>query len=824
VLDLNKDKKFILWFDEIKIDDVPYVGGKNASLGEMYSNLTKKGVRIPNGFAITSYAYRYLLEKQGIKEQIRSLLKDLDVNNLDQLAEKGEKVRRLIRHTNFPKELEEEIISSYYKLSKKEKIKDIDVAVRSSATLEDLDAASFAGQQESYLNIRGPEDLIQACKKCFASLFTNRAISYREEKGFDHFTVALSISVQRMVRSDLASSGIMFSIDTDTGFDKVVLINSVYGLGENAVQGAVNPDEFLVFKPTLKKGYRSIISKTLGDKHKKLIYDFEGNSSVKNVAVDLNHRHKFSITDDQILTLAKWACIIEDHYSKKAGHYKPMDMEWALDGKTNKLFIVQARPETVQSQKNKNIVISYNLKEKAPSAIVEGVSVGQQIVSGKVNVIKDVKDINKFKEGSILVTEMTDPDWEPIMKKAKAIITNRGGRNCHAAIISRELEVPCIVGTIDSTLVLKNNQQITVDCSSGDKGYIYDGEIDYEKREQKIDKIPKTKTKIMMNIANPEQAYELSFLPNDGVGLAREEFIINSWIKIHPLALINYSKLKDHKLKWLIDDLTIGYKNKKKYFVDTLSYGIARIASAFYPKKVILRFSDFKSDEYANLIGGEYFEPKESNPMIGWRGASRYYMGNYKEGFKLEIEAVKKVREEFGLNNLEVMIPFCRTIDEAKSVMKIIKDSNITLKGKNKLKINCMCEIPSNVLLADEFLDIFDGYSIGTNDLTQLILGLDRNSEVVASIYDERNLAVKKMISNVIKIANKKKKYIGICGQAPSDYPEFARFLVENKIKSISLNADTIIKTRLDISKLEKKIYASRKPKRSTKKKTTKKN
>jgi pyruvate, water dikinase len=814
---IDVNKKFILWFDEIGIEDVPLVGGKNASLGEMYSNLTKQKVNVPNGFAITSYAYRYLLNKAGIKDDIKNILKDLDVNNLEQLAQKGGEVRRLIRSANFPKELEEEIIKAYYKLSKKEKIRNLDVAVRSSATAEDLVSASFAGQQETYLNIRGPEELIDACKKCFASLFTNRAISYREEKKFNQFNIALSIAVQRMVRSDLASSGIMFSIDTETGFNNVVLINSVYGLGENAVQGAVNPDEFLVFKPTLKKGFKSIISKKIGEKSMKMIYDTQGNKQTKNIVVDLNRRHKFSLTDDQIIKLAKWACIIEDHYSKKAGFYKPMDMEWALDGLTNKLFIVQARPETVQSQKDKNKIINYKILEKQPISLVSGASVGQKISSGIVNIVEDVKDINKFKEGQILVTEMTDPDWEPIMKKSKAIITNRGGRVCHAAIISRELGIPCIVGCRNATKILKNGQKITVDCSSGDKGYIYNGEIKYTVEEQSLNKIPKTKTKIMLNVGNPERAFELSFLPNDGVGLAREEFIINSWIKIHPLALIDFNKLKDHKLKWEISDLTVGYKDKKQYFIDTLSYGIARIASAFYPKKVILRFSDFKSDEYANLIGGKYYEPQESNPMIGWRGASRYYMGNYKKGFALECQAIKKVRDEFGLTNLEVMIPFCRTIEEGKSVIAEMNKNGL-VKGKNNLKVNCMCEIPSNVLLADEFLDIFDGFSIGSNDLTQLILGLDRNSEVVASIYDERNAAVKKMISNVIKVANKKKKYIGICGQAPSDYPEFARFLVEDGIHSISLNADTIIKTIIDISKLEKKLNLKCKISKKTKK------
>ncbi len=795
----KRSEKFILWFNEISIEDVPLVGGKNASLGEMYQNLSKKKVRVPNGFAITAYAYRYILEKVKAREKIQKILKNLNINNLEQLAQKGSEVRRLIRHVPFPKELEDEIITAYYKLSKQSKVKEVDVAVRSSATAEDAPDASFAGQQETYLNIKGPEDLLDACKKCFASLFTNRAISYREHNKYDHFDAALSICVQRMVRSDLASSGVMFSLDTETGFKDVVLINGSYGLGENVVQGAVNPDEFIVFKPTLKK-YKPIISKRLGSKTMKMIYNTQGNNPVKNVAVDLTHRKQFCISDDQILTLARWAVIIEEYYTKKANKYRPMDMEWALDGITNEMFIVQARPETVQSQRKRNTYVTYKLLEKK-QPIFQGIAVGQHIVSGNVCVIKDSKEINSFKEGTILVTEITDPDWEPIMKKAKAIITNKGGKTSHAAIVARELGIPCIVGTSVATKVLKNKQKITIDCSSGDSGFVYEGEVKFSKITQNLKKVPRTKTKVMLNIGNPENAFDLSFLPNDGVGLAREEFIINSWIKIHPLALINFDKIEDNNLKWQIEDLTSGYKDKKKYFVDILSYGIARIAAAFYPKKVILRLSDFKSDEYANLIGGKEYEPIESNPMIGWRGASRYYQGNYREGFRLECQAINKVVNEFGLSNLEIMVPFCRTIDEAKKVINELKKNKVDRKN---IKINCMCEIPSNVILAEKFLDIFDGYSIGSNDLTQLTLGLDRNSELLADIYDERNEAVKALVSQVIKIAKNKKKYIGICGQAPSDYPTFAKFLVNEGIQSISLNPDTIIQTTLAISKIEK--------------------
>ncbi len=797
-----KNKKLILWFNEISIEDVPLVGGKNASLGEMYRNLTKKGVKIPNGFAVTAHAYRYVLKKENVKEKIRTIFKDLNVNNIENLSKKGNEVRRMIRHLPLPKDLEEEIIKAYYQLSKQAKVKEMDVAVRSSATAEDAPDASFAGQQETYLNIKGPEDLLDACKKCFASLFTNRAISYRERNKYDHFDAALSICVQRMVRSDLASSGVLFSIDTETGFKDVVLINGAYGLGENVVQGAVNPDEFVVFKPTLKKNYKPIISKRLGSKTMKMIYNTEGNIPVKNVAVDLTHRKQFCIDDNKILKLAKWAVIIEEYYTKKAKTYRPMDIEWAVDGNTNELFVVQARPETVQSQRKRNKYVTYKLLEKK-EPILQGIAIGQQIVSGEVCIIKDSKEINSFKEGAILVTEITDPDWEPIMKKAKAIITNRGGKTCHSAIVAREIGIPCIVGTSTATKTLKDKQTITLDCSSGDSGFIYDGEIKFEKQEQDIKKMPKTKTKIMMNVGNPENAFDLSTLPNQGVGLAREEFIINSWIKIHPLALINYNNIKDKQVKWEIEDLTIGYKDKKQYFVDLLSYGIARIAAAFYPKKVILRLSDFKTDEYANLIGGKEYEPQESNPMIGWRGASRYYQGNYRKGFKLECLAIKKVIDVFGLTNLEIMVPFCRTIEEAKKVVQEIKNNGL---DRRKLKINCMCEVPSNIVLAEQFLDIFDGYSIGSNDLTQLTLGLDRNSELLAHIYDERNEAVKKQIKQVIKIARNKKKYIGICGQAPSDYPEFAEFLVREKIESISLNPDTIIQTTIAIAKVEKKL------------------
>jgi len=1194
-----KANKFILNFEELAIEDVPLVGGKNASLGEMYRELTKKGVNVPDGFAITAYAYRYLLEQTDAKQKIKEILRDLDVNNLRNLQKKGAEVRKLIKSLKFPEELEKHIAEAYKKLEKKYK-KNIDVAVRSSATAEDLPDASFAGQQETYLNIDGEEDLLEACKKCFASLFTNRAISYREAKGFDHFDIALSIGVQKMVRSDLSSSGVMFSIDTESGFQDAVFITGAYGLGENVVQGAVNPDEWYVHKPTLEKGKKPILMRKVGTKKIKMIYTKDQKDPTKNVPVPKDDQKKLVLKDEEVLKLAKAAVIIEKHYSKKKGHYQPMDMEWAKDGRTGEIFIVQARPETVHSNKDKNKIKEYRLKEKS-KILVKGKSVGELIGQGKVHIIKDVENIHDFKKGEVLVTDMTDPDWEPIMKIASAIVTNRGGRtcfegntkiltnkgfmtlkeiydndyrnlltlsfnketkkiewkpiigsmkkqaprirvsvsqsgriddnqliltpdhkmvnvregkitdtkikdiienkemlsiaekipelvisskkeqelsyllggimtdgsiyktkthgevqfiqketpekkafieqmnkcmtsvynksfvpfakktstgmirgkpatgtatafrlyskeiaydmheqeqnitetllkgnkeicynflagvidgdssfhnnslqiyisdnslleaaviaclkigivpqvtknrniynlqivekidellkytkrvkgetreriissrffsarqilddsvkgqfklrkdknlyssekelrklgnekinslldgdfrmhrakltgccdyddvynitvednhtyvvftekltpvivnNCHAAIISRELGIPCIVGTNNGTELLKKGQEVTIDCTQGSEGVIYKGLLEYKVNEIELKKIPKTKTKIMMNIGNPEQAFEKSFLPNSGVGLAREEFVINSYIKVHPLALLHFNKLKDKKVKKEIEEITFNYKKKSDFFVDKLAEGVGTIAAAFYPKPVIVRLSDFKTNEYANLIGGEEFEPEEDNPMIGWRGASRYYSKNYKEAFGLECKAIKKVREDMGLDNVEIMIPFPRSTEEAKKVINVMKSYDLK-QNKNGLKVIGMCEIPSNVILAEEFLDIFDGFSIGTNDLTQLILGVDRDSELVSHVYDERNPAVKKLVEQVIKTANKKKKYIGICGQAPSDYPEFARFVVEAGIQTMSLNPDTIVKTTVDIAELEKKI------------------
>jgi pyruvate, water dikinase len=804
----SKSGKFILWFDELGIEDVPLVGGKNASLGEMYRNLTSKSVRIPNGFAITGYAYNYLLDHAGIRKKIREILSDLNTSNMKNLSDRGRMVRDTILGAHFPKELEDEIVAAYAKLSKQYG-PNTDVAVRSSATAEDLPDASFAGQQETYLNIRGHHGLIEACKKCFASLFTNRAISYRVDKKFDHFKVALSIGVQKMVRSDKACSGVMFSIDTETGFKESVLINGSYGLGENIVLGAVNPDQFYVFKPTLRTGFKPIISKKLGSKKIKMIYSEHGNHTTENVDVPYDKRFKFVLSDEEVLQLAKWACIIEDHYSAKAGHFKPMDMEWAKDGITNQLFIVQARPETVQSQKDMNVLEEYILKEKGP-ILVTGLSVGQRIANGKAHVIKNVADIGNFKQGEILVTDKTDPDWEPIMKIASAIVTNRGGRTCHAAIITRELGIPCIVGTETGTEAVKTGQDITVCCSEGEQGKVYKGKLKFTINRINLKKLKKPKTKIMMNVGNPDQAFEFSFIPNDGVGLAREEFIITSYIKVHPLALMHYDKLQDKEAKHVIDELTFAYKSKNDFFVEKLAQGVAMIAAAFYPKDVIVRMSDFKSNEYANLIGGKQFEPKEENPMIGWRGASRYYAGNYREAFSLECKAMRKAREEMGLTNIKLMIPFCRTVAEGKACVAEMNKYGL-VQGKEALEIYVMCEIPANVVLADEFAKVFDGFSIGSNDLTQLTLGLDRDSELVARLYDERNAAVKRMIWEAIHKCKRNHTKIGICGQGPSDHSDFAQFLVQCGIDSISLNPDTVLKTRIAIVEMEQKLRRKKK-------------
>ncbi len=797
----TRDKQFILWFDELGISDIPLVGGKNASLGEMYRELTPKGVRIPNGFAITSTAYQHFIETAGIAPAIKAALTGLDAKNIKQLTECGRKIRELITHADFPSDLNEAITDAYHGLCK-EYNANTDVAVRSSATAEDLPDASFAGQQETYLNIRGVNDLLEACKKCFASLFTNRAIAYRVEKKFDHFKVYLSIGVQKMVRSDLACSGVMFTLDTETGFPDVCFVTSSYGLGENIVQGAVNPDEFFVHKPTLHAGFKPILKKVLGEKSIKMIYTEEGTKTTKNVNVSDHDRQKYSLTDAEVLELAHWGCIIEDHYTRLKKHWSPMDIEWAKDGRTNQLFIVQARPETIQSRRNQHIIENYKLTRKG-TVICNGKSVGSKIASGVAQVLLDAKDIEKFRPGDILVTEMTDPDWVPIMRRAKAIVTNRGGRTCHAAIISRELGIPCVVGTNNATERIKSGQKITVSCAEGENGLIYDGLIPFELKTLDAGKLAKPKTKIMMNVGNPDDAFELSFIPNDGVGLAREEFIITNYVKVHPLALIHFNKILE-PARSQIEQLTRGYKDKTQYFVDKLAEGVATIAAAFYPKDVIIRMSDFKTNEYAGLLGGSSFEPKEENPMIGWRGASRYYKPGYQEGFALECKAMKKVRDEMGLTNLKIMIPFCRTVTEGKNVLSVMAENGLH-RGKNGLQVYVMCEIPANVILAEQFGEIFDGFSIGSNDLTQLTLGVDRDSSLVADVYDERNDAVKAMIAHVIQVCKKIKRKIGICGQAPSDYPDFAQFLVKQGIDSISLNPDSVMRTIPKILEIERR-------------------
>ncbi|MEW5774255.1 MAG: phosphoenolpyruvate synthase [Thermodesulfobacteriota bacterium] len=797
------DTPYVLWFKDLTIGDVPVVGGKTASLGEMYNALRGKGVRIPNGFAITAHAYRHLMESTGAMQRVRDILADLDTSDMENLASRGRRIRALIRSLEFPPDLRDAILAAYGKLGEQYG-KDVDVAVRSSATAEDLPDASFAGQQETYLNIHGAEEIIEACQRCFASLFTNRAISYRVDKGFDHFSIALSIAVQKMVRSDLACSGVLFSIDTESGFKDAVYVTGAYGLGENVVQGAVTPDEWYVFKPTLRQGFRPIIMKKVGAKAIKMVYTTDAKNPTKNVAVDDADRRLLVLHDDEVLELARMAMTIEDHYSDKAGQPRPMDIEWAKDGLSGRLYIVQARPETVHSLKDLTKLKKYVLKEKGEVA-AEGKAVGELIGRGRAHVIKDAQMIGEFKPGEVLVTDMTDPDWEPIMKVAAAIVTNRGGRTCHAAIVSRELGIPCIVGSGDATQRVLDGADYTVDCSSGSIGWVYKGLLAFEVQETDLSALPATRTKIMMNLASPEQAFEKSFIPNGGVGLAREEFIINAYIRIHPLALLRFDQIKDRAVRDQIADLTVGYDDKARYFSDKLAEGVGMITAAFHPKPVIVRLSDFKTNEYANLIGGKEFEPHEENPMIGWRGASRYYAEAYKEAFALECRAMLKIRNEMGLTNLEVMIPFVRTVEEARQVMDTMAEYGLR-QGENGLKVIGMCEIPSNVILAEEFLDLLDGFSIGTNDLTQLVLGVDRDSELVAHVYDERNPAVKEMVERVIKVATGKGKYIGICGQAPSDYVEFAEFVVQCGIETMSLNPDTMIKTTLAVAELEKKL------------------
>ena len=798
----------IKWFNEIGIEDVAEVGGKNASLGEMYQNLTSEGVRVPNGFAVTSDAYIHILDANGAWEKLHLALDTLDVNSVDALQKAGKECREIVYNCTLPEDLQADILDAYAKL-KEEYGEELSLAVRSSATAEDSPEASFAGQNDTYLHISNKEELLDAYKRCLASNFTDRSIHYKYDNGFDYLKVYLSVVVMKMVRSDMGASGVMFSLDTETGFKDVVFINAALGLGENVVQGAINPDSFYVHKPTFKKGFRTVLKRALGSKEKKMIFTDSINLDniaveyTKNIPATPEEQSHFCISDDDVMVLADYAIKVENHYSKKANSTKPMDMEWAKDGVDGHLYMVQARPETVQSQKKGNILEVYHLKEKG-KVLVQGQAIGTKIGEGRAHYIASTKQLNEFKAGEVLIADTTTPDWEPIMKIAAAIVTNKGGRTCHAAILSRELGIPAVVGCDNATEIFQDAQDVTVSCAEGTDGFVYAGKLDFEIQKTDLSNLAKTKTEIMMNLGNPDLAFSLASLPVDGIGLARMEFVINEYIKAHPMALKHPQKVDDATRNKL-EELTQAYSSMEDFFVKTLSEGIATIASSVYPKTCVVRMSDFKTNEYATLLGGSVFEFSEDNPMIGFRGASRYAHPNYEEGFELECKAMKRVRDAMGFDNVILMIPFCRTIEEGKKVEKIMKERGL-VRGKNGLQIYVMCEIPSNVILADKFSKIFDGFSIGSNDLTQLTLGVDRDSEIVSNVYDERNLAVKEMISTVIKKAKKNKKHIGICGQAPSDFPDFAQFLVKEGIDSISLNPDTVIKTTLKIAEEEKKL------------------
>ncbi|MFW6180559.1 MAG: phosphoenolpyruvate synthase [Spirochaetota bacterium] len=763
-------KEYVRWLDELGGEDVPLVGGKNASLGEMIRELEQAGIQVPGGFATTAEAYREYIRENGLQDRIREQL-DMMHGGEQDLARTGKNIRMLIREGEFPRDMEEAIRDAYRQLCERYDRDEVDVAVRSSATAEDLPEASFAGQQETFLNVTGPGELLESCVRCFASLFTDRAISYREEQGFHHLEIALSVGVQKMVRADLAGSGVMFSIDTETGFRDAVVINAAWGLGENVVQGAVTPDEYLVFKPLLdREHYRPIIAKSLGEKEKKMVYATGGSHTVKNMDTTRRERASFVLDDEEILTLGRWAAAIERHYGR------PMDIEWAKDGEMDRLFVVQARPETVQSQKEAGTLKSYRLKKRG-SRLVEGLAIGQSISSGRVQVIKSPDEMDRFEEGSVLVTGMTDPDWVPVMKKASAIVTDHGGRTSHAAIVSRELGVTAVVGTDEATRTLSDGQEVTVSCAEGDQGYIYEGLLDYEEKELDLAEVPETRTRIMMNIASPAAAFRWWRLPCRGIGLARMEFIVNTIIKIHPMALVRFEKIQDEGVRRRIDGLTRGYPNREEYFVDQLSMGIARIAAAQYPEPVVVRMSDFKTNEYANLIGGSFFEPEEENPMLGFRGASRYYSDRYREGFALECRAIKRVRDRIGLDNVIVMIPFCRTPEEGDRVLEVMAGNGLS-RGENGLQVYVMIEIPSNVELAGE----------------------------LSELYDEQNPAVKRMVSRLIDAAHRHETKVGICGQAPSDHPDFAAFLVREGIDSMSLNPDSVIEVIKRVARVESEL------------------
>ncbi len=803
---MSSSFSYIRFFNEINIEDIPIVGGKNASLGEMYQALTPQGILVPNGFAVTAEAYRTLLSENNLWGSLRQIIEPLDEDNMVDLAKRGNQARQLIYNAPFSAKLEDEILAAYKQLNS-EFPDEITVAIRSSATAEDLVTASFAGQQDTFLNVKGEADVLTACKRCFSSLFTDRAIHYRIDHGFDHFDVGLSICIQKMVRSDLSTSGVMFSLDTETGFKDAVFITAAHGLGENVVQGAVDPDEFYVHKPTFSLGYRAILKRHLGAKKIKMIYASDTTKSpIRNISTTEEEQDNFCLTDSEALILADYAIRIEDYYSEKAGYDKPMDMEWAKDGLDGKLYIVQARPETVASQTNKMTLNTYKIEvpaeENEAKILIEGRAVGQKISQGQVHVIEDVSCIEQFKAGEVLVTDITTPDWEPVMKIASALVTNRGGRTCHAAIIARELGIPAIVGCGNATKKLQDNPYVTVSCASGEVGKVYSGKIPFHIQETDLEQFLPPKTEMMINLANPDFAFQQSLIPNQGVGLARIEFIISQLIKAHPLALLDPEKVENKKQRQKILKLIRHHPSGSEYFIQALAEGIATLAAAFYPKPVVVRLSDFKSNEYASLIGGEQFEPKEENPMIGFRGASRYSSELFEPAFELECLAIKKVREQMGLTNLVVMVPFVRQVSEAKQVINTLAKYGLC-RGEKGLKIYMMCEIPNNILEIDLFAPYFDGISIGTNDLTQLILGVDRDSELVASAYDERGLGVKKMIQWAVEGAKRNGLYIGVCGQAPSDFPEMAKFLVELGVDSLSLNPDSLLKTTQLVLQLE---------------------
>ncbi len=801
---MTQNFKYIRFFKDLSITDIPLVGGKNASLGELYRELRPHGILVPNGFAITSEGYQYHINRSGCLGELKQIIEGLNPNDVEDLARRGEAARELIIRSPIPDDLLQEI-SSAYKYFQSEEGEGISVAVRSSATAEDLPHASFAGQQDTYLNIKSEADLISSCRRCFASLFTDRAICYRIDNGFDHFKVALSVGVQKMVRSDLATSGVMFSLDTESGFRDVVFITSSYGLGENIVQGTVDPDEFYVHKPTFQEGYRKVLKRHLGEKKIKMVYA-EGRTRepTRNIPTANYERDQYSITDDEVLKLAEYAIKIERHYSDKAGVDRPMDIEWAKDGIDGSLYIVQARPETVVSQRKSHSLQEYYL-EASGAVMTQGRAVGNKIAAGTVRKILSFEDLSNFVEGEVLVADTTTPDWEPVMRTAAALVTNRGGRTCHAAIIARELGIPAVVGTRNGTEILSEGQWVTISCSEGEVAKVYDGKIPFKVEEIDLSDLKKPKTEIYLNLGNPGLAFQLSHLPVDGVGLARLEFIISESIGIHPMALVQPEKVQETRELRKIETMTVGYEDPKEFFIEKLSEGVSTIASAFYPKPVIVRMSDFKTNEYASLIGGRFFEPSESNPMIGFRGASRYSHPAYQEGFALECEALNRARLKMGFKNIKLMIPFCRNVEEGRRVLETLAEYGL-VRGKDDLEIYVMCEIPNNVIQIDEFSDLFDGFSIGSNDLTQLVLGVDRDSELVAFDFDERDPGVLRFLKQAIEGAKRNKRHSGICGQAPSDYPEVAEFLVRCGIDSMSLTPDSVLKTIQQVVELEKKL------------------